>query len=68
MSHNLTEDVGTNWVLTKFAPRMMTDDQRIQPVSIYEGLLHQAMMTKKVLKSAITRHETRVYGYAAATK
>jgi hypothetical protein len=26
------------------------------------------MMTKKVLKSAITRHETRVYGYAAATK
>jgi hypothetical protein len=38
-----------HWVLTKFAPRKMTDDQRIQPVSIYECLL-QAMMTKMFSK------------------
>jgi hypothetical protein len=57
-----------HWVVSKFAPRFVTQDQRDSCIAICQELLDHASKDENFLKRIITSNETWVYGYDVETK
>jgi transposase len=55
-------------VVSKFVPRLLTQDQRDSRVAICQDLLDRASEDENFLKRIITGDETWVYGYDVETK
>jgi hypothetical protein len=48
------EDLGMNQVSTKFVPRLLTDEQKLQRLSSCENLLQKVYDDENFLKNIIT--------------
>jgi hypothetical protein len=57
-----------NRVTEKFVPRLFTEDQRIQHISVCEDPMKQMNDDENYFEKVITRNETWVYRYHAETK
>jgi hypothetical protein len=55
-------------VVSKFVPRLLTQDQRDSGAAICQELLDRASEDVNFLKRIITGDETRIYGYDVETK
>jgi hypothetical protein len=55
-------------IVSKFVPRLLTEDQRDSRVVICQKLLDHAIEDENFLKRIITGDETWVYGYNVETK
>lgn len=55
-------------VAAKFVPRLLTDEQKANRLSISQELLNRANADENFLRNAITGDETWVYGYDVETK
>jgi hypothetical protein len=65
----LTTKLEMRRVISKFVPRLLTQDQRDSRVAIcQEELLYRASEDENFLKRIITGDETCVYGYDVETK
>jgi hypothetical protein len=64
----LTTKLEIHWVVSKFVPRLLTQDQRESCVAICQELLDCTEEDKNFLKRIITSNETWVYGHDVETK
>jgi hypothetical protein len=64
----LTTKSEMHWVVSKFVPRLLTQDQRDSHVAICQELLDHATEDEDFLTRIITGNETWVYRYNVETK
>jgi hypothetical protein len=50
-------------IVSRFVPRLLTQDQRDSRVAICQEILDRASENESFLKRSITGYEIRVYGY-----
>ena len=55
-------------VATKFVPRLLTDAQKENHVTVSQELFDRSNADENILKNVITGDETWVYGYGVETK
>jgi len=64
----LTEKMKMHRVAAKFVPRLLTEKQKQNRVSVSQELLDRSNTDENFLKNVITGDETWVYGYDVETK
>ena len=64
----LTEKLKIHRVATKFVPRLLTEEQKQNRVTVSQELLDRSNTDENFLKDVITGDETWVYGYDVETK
>ena len=64
----LTEKLKIYRVAAKFVPRLLTEEQKQNRVTVSEELLDRSNNDENFLKNVITGDETWVYGYDVETK
>jgi len=64
----LTEKLKMHRVAAKFVPRLLTEEQKQNRVTVSQELLNRSNTDKNFLKNVITGDETWVYGYDVETK
>jgi len=64
----LTEKLKMHRVAAKFVPRLLTEEQKQNRVSVSQELLDLSNTDENFLKNVITGDETWVYGYDVETK
>jgi len=64
----LTEKLKMNRVAAKFVPRLLTEEQKYNRVSVSKELSDLSNSDENFLKNVITIDETWVYGYEVETK
>jgi len=64
----LTEKLKMHRVAAKFVPRLLTEEQKQNRVTVSQELLKRSNTDKNFLKNVITGDETWVYGYDVETK
>src|SRR5215469_11371107 len=64
----LTEKLKMHRVAAKFVPRLLTEEQKQNRVTVSQELLDRSNTDENVLKNVITSDETWVYGYDVETK
>ena len=64
----LTDNLHMQRVCAKFAPRLLTDDQREQRQTIGRDLFDRSCEVVQFLKNIVTGDESWVYGYDLETK
>jgi len=64
----LTEELKMHCVAAKFVPRLLTEEQKQNRVTVSQELLDRSNTDDNFLKNVITGNETWVYGYDVETK
>jgi predicted DNA-binding protein YlxM (UPF0122 family) len=64
----LTTKSEMHWIVIKFVPRLLTQDQRDSRVAICQELLDYASEDENFLKRIIISDETWDYGYSVEIK
>ena len=64
----LTEKLMMHRVAAKFVPRLLTEAQKQNLVTVSQGLLDRSNTDENFLKNVIICDETWVYGYDVETK
>jgi [histone H3]-lysine36 N-dimethyltransferase SETMAR len=64
----LTEKLKMHRVAAKFVPRLLTEEQKQNRVTVSQELLDRSNTDENFLKNVITGDETWVYGYDVETK
>jgi hypothetical protein len=64
----LTEKLKMHRVAAKFVPRLLTEEQKQNRVTVSQELLDLSSTDENFLKNVITGDETWVYGYDVETK
>ena len=64
----LTEKLKMHRVAAKFVPRLLTEEQKQNRVTVSQELLDRSNTDENFLKNVITGDETWVYGYGVETK
>jgi len=64
----LTEKLKMHRVAAKFVPRLLTEEQKQNRVTVSQELLDRSNTYENFLKNVITGDETWVYGYDVETK
>ena len=64
----LTEKLQMHRVAAKFVPRLLTEEQRQNHITVSQELLDRSNTDENFLKNVVTGEETWVYGYDVETK
>jgi len=64
----LTQKLKLHRVAAKFVPRLLTEEQKQDRVTVSQELLDRSNTDENFLKNVITGDETWVYGYDVETK
>ena len=64
----LTEKLKMYRVAAKFVPRLLTEEEKQNRVTVSQELLDRSTTDENFLKNVITGDETWVYGYDVETK
>ena len=64
----LTEKLKMHCVAAKFVPRLLTEEQKQNRITVSQELLDSSNTNENFLKNVITGDETWVYGYDVETK
>ena len=64
----LTEDLNMKHVSAKFAPQLLTEDQKNNRLNVCFDLREQAGNDPQILSKAVTGDETWCYSYDPETK
>ena len=64
----MIEKLKLHRVAAKFVPRLLTEEQKQNRVTVSQELLDRSNTDKNFLKNVITGDETWVYGYDVETK
>jgi len=63
-----TEKLKMHRIAAKFVPRLLTEEQKQNRITVSQELLNRSNTDENFLKNVVTGDETWVYGYDVATK
>ena len=64
----MTEKLKMHHVAAKFVPRLLTEEQKQNRITVSQELLDHSNTDENFLKNVMTGDETWVYGYDVETK